>query len=281
MSSPTALHEGSWCTVQPELARALTDARLQAHHAAQLVSAVGISYREPALDDSHTSMRWSAQRGGLSMDVGDDVSVALWLAELTVTIARAGRQVAALTLSGRTMTDAEGLVRAALGRAGLEEGRYTTQRHFELPPHPIADGRAFDVANGEGFGELARWFGAAAAALDETARERGGSAVVCWPHHFDLATPITVAPGRTTGAGLSPGDGYYSEPYFYVNAHPSPPPDALTQYPLDGGGLWHTHEWVGAVLPGSTLAAAAGAQREQVRRFLHSATGHTVSMLRR
>ena len=94
----------------------------------------------------------------------------------------------------------------------------------------------------------------------------------CWPHHFDIATLTTVSPDRTVGVGLEPGDVYYDEPYFYVNMRPVPPVDALTAT-LAGGGIWHTHEWIGAVLPGSHLAAGSTRRelREQVDAFLDSA----------
>jgi hypothetical protein len=83
--------------------------------------------------------------------------------------------------------------------------------------------------------------------------EPNASEVRCWPHHFDIATLIEVARGKTIGVGMEPGDVYYDEPYFYVNLHPRPaaPPTAL----LGGHGTWHTHEWIGAVLPVSRLKA--------------------------
>jgi hypothetical protein len=95
---------------------------------------------------------------------------------------------------------------------------------------------------------------------------RNVSDVRCWPHHFDIAVLIGVAAGRTVGAGMEPGDVYYDEPYFYVNLSPRPaaPPTAA----LAGHGSWHTHEWIGAVLPVSRLGENAV---DDVRAFLNSA----------
>ena len=40
------------------------------------------------------------------------------------------------------------------------------------------------------------------------------------------------------GVGLSPGDTYYAEPYWYVSPYPYP---GLEDLPvLDGSGFWHT-----------------------------------------
>jgi hypothetical protein len=55
-----------------------------------------------------------------------------------------------------------------------------------------------------------------------------------------------------------------------VNAYPPPRAEQLTDT-LAGGGTWHTHEWIGAVLPGSHLTGDAARQRAQVREFLESA----------
>ena len=77
---------------------------------------------------------------------------------------------------------------------------------------------------------------------------------------------------RSIGFGLEPGDHYYEEPYFYVNL--SPAPAAGTDLgALAGDGSWHTREWIGAVLPGSRLAAASAEQERQVHAFLESAIG--------
>jgi len=54
------------------------------------------------------------------------------------------------------------------------------------------------------------------------------SDVLCWPHHFDIATLVTFASDRSSSVGLSPGDGSYDEPYYYVNVHPQPDPAQLT-----------------------------------------------------
>lgn len=92
----------------------------------------------------------------------------------------------------------------------------------------------------------------------------GASDVRLWPHHFDIATLVALGAGASTGAGLVLGDSCYEGPYFYVNVHPQPSIEQLTD-PLAGGGTWQTHEWVGAVLPGSRIVGDAATQQAQVR----------------
>src|SRR5262249_62389310 len=74
---------------------------------------------------------------------------------------------------------------------------------------------------------LVTWFTNADVALgtirvEVAARGLDAPPVRCWPHHLDLDTLVTVAPGRTTGVGFEPGDESYDEPYFYVSVYPAP-----------------------------------------------------------
>jgi hypothetical protein len=78
---------------------------------------------------------------------------------------------------------------------------------------------------------------------------------------------------------MLPGDAMYPEPYFYVNASPAPRPDKLTA-PLDGGGVWNTEEWTGAILIGSRLDPDGHVQAAQVRAFLESASDACARLLR-
>jgi hypothetical protein len=78
--------------------------------------------------------------------------------------------------------------------------------------------------------------------------------------------PETEA-GRTIGAGLSPGDGSYDEPYFYVTPWPYPKGKAFPALPC---GHWHTEFWTGAVLTASELAGSED-PKAQVEAFLKAA----------
>ena len=108
--------------------------------------------------------------------------------------------------------------------------------------------------------ELAAWFANADYSLVRVQRQMIGrkltaSDVRCWPHHFDLATLISF-PARDdcvtgyVGAGLSPGDEYYDEPYFYVSVYPKPDSAALPRLPKLGH--WHTSRVHGGCCAGSS-----------------------------
>jgi hypothetical protein len=108
------------------------------------------------------------------------------------------------------------------------------------------------------------------------ARKLAAPPVRCWPHHFDLDTLVTVAPGRTTGVGLEPGDDSYDEPYFYVSVYPAPDVGRLP--PLPPIGHWHTQNFAAAVAPAQRILAADD-QGAAVAAFLRAATDATIAAL--
>jgi hypothetical protein len=261
-----------WSELDDRRATQLVDARLQCHHAVQLAAAVGISFVPPRPDDSHTNLEWLPALGAIA-SCRAQASVPFRLAvrpsQFALMLVERDDVRAVLPLHGQTVQRAADWVRGFLPSFGARAEQYTLERHYEIPAHPVAAGAPFDSGDVSAFDQLGRWFSDASVVL-ETLRGATptSSAVRCWPHHFDIATLIDVAPGRTVGVGMEPGDQYYAEPYFYVNIHPAPAADAELPL-LAGNGSWHRHEWVGAVLPGSRIGPAD--QRAQIERFIGSA----------
>ena len=135
--------------------------------------------------------------------------------------------------------------------------------------------------------ELRAWFAAASSAIEELARAHdNASPVRCWPHHFDLATLLTLDPGadaedaRSVGIGFCSGDGNYDQPYFYVTPWPYPDASALTD--LSKGTFWHTKDWTGAILTGEQILAFPSETRSQrVLSALEEAVSAGLSLLDR
>ena len=263
-----------WAAVNPTTAMQLSDARLQLHHAAQFAAAVGISYLTPRPDDSHTNLGWDPRLEALRCRevraLSHAVRVAIRPRDLTLLILLDGSIGQRIPLHGSTMSQVESSLRSALASCGLDSRRLTMRRHYDIPEHRVARGSSFDITRTADFAELAHWYGNAAALLSEFKRQLGSSDVRCWPHHFDIATLASVAPGQTCGMGMSPGDAQYGEPYFYVNAYPRPSADTQ-QAALAGDGFWNTERWFGAVLPASRLTKDITRQKAQVRAFMDSA----------
>jgi len=275
----------TWRPVRPELSRELTDARLQLHHAAQLVAAMGISYLPKQSDDSHTNLEWLDDAAALASHTINDptpIRLAVRPHPFALLFLREGEPRATLELNGCTIERAIAWVRQQLAAAGVDAARYTNAKHYAIPPHAVAASASFSAAASDAFEQLSFWYSNAALILgDIAARTPNSSPVRCWPHHFDIATLIEVAspqgnaPAKTTGVGMEPGDTYYDEPYFYVNMYPQP--SAVPTMELDGRGSWHAREWLGAVLPASQVGS--GDQHAQIDAFLRSAMQACRAML--
>ena len=274
----------TWQPIRPEESIRLADARLQFHHAAQFATAAGISFLPHRSDDSHTNLEWVPALVGLFSRVIPATKKSFRIGVRPVKLAlllvtKDNEPIAEYKLHGRTILDATEWIRSQLKSLGADPLRYTLKRQYEILPHQVAIGESFDASAQSRFEELSKWFANGASILNSLVREtHDASEVRCWPHHFDMATLITVAPGRTIGVGLEPGDLYYDEPYFYVNMSPQPPATQAQSRPLWGNGRWHTREWIGAVLTGSRLGPAA-AQERHVREFLDSAVSACRALL--
>lgn len=110
----------------------------------------------------------------------------------------------------------------------------------------------------------------------EVLDDDGEGGVPAPPPRDEAKTEPEAERGRTIGAGLSPGDGSYDEPYFYVSPWPYPKGKDLPPLPY---GHWHTEFWTGAVLTGSELAAAGGYPKDRVQAFLEAAVERCEGLL--
>jgi hypothetical protein len=92
--------------------------------------------------------------------------------------------------------------------------------------------------------------------------------VLCWPHHFDIASLVVLETDpdgdsmRSVGVGLSPGDASIEEPYWYVNHDPE---TGRADLPALPAGEWMRGDWTGAVLRARELVAAGDARSQQAR----------------
>lgn len=255
-------------------------ARLQTHHATQWLARGARAYVEPQPDDTHTNLGWDDAFGGLVTHPSPQGGrLGLRLADLTLApIGPDGTPADTFALDGRRDADARDWLGRRASAHGLDPGKLDAPLPYDLPPRP---GDAYTV-DAEELGQLATWFSNANASLSAVrdaiaARKLMAPPVRCWPHHFDLDTLVTVAPGRTSGGGFEPGDDYYDEPYFYVSLYPAP--DAATLPALPAIGHWHAKNFTAAVALAHRIVAAKN-QRAEVAAFLRAATDATIAALK-
>jgi hypothetical protein len=276
--------ESVWRSVGGIDPEKLVEARLQLHWAAQPVMAFADCTLEHVPDDSQSNLGW---RDDFEAVVGrqrpDGLSAGLRIPDMTLLMFDGGGGIAeGVSFEGRTIDEALSLLDSiALELTGKQLDTPTRIRDYEMPEHPLAAGARFVMDGPPAYAELARWFANGNLALNElTSSDNDWFEVRCWPHHFDLGTLTNLVPDSTSiGAGLSPGDNWYPEPYFYVN--PYGLADPLSDRPsLDSGGHWHTEGWFGAVLTATAIAAnPGGSQEAAVLSFLRGAVDAARNLL--
>ncbi len=264
----------NWQALGKPPPHSLVDTRLALHWGAQIPADAGRTLNPAADDDSHTNLAWSHELGALVRELrsrGVLARVGLRLADAGLLVVAEDGKTHEFPLDGRTLEDGYRWAASQLAHLGLASDGSLTRTPNEPPEHPLSAGEPLRL-DAAAAAELSRWYANSAALLERLVEATpGASTVRCWPHHFDIATLIELAPGRTVGVGMTPGDGSYPEPYWYVT--PYPYPESPRPGPLDGGGHWHREGWFGAVLEGDALVATAGAeaQRERTDRFVRSA----------
>lgn len=256
----------TWRSVGSVLPTELSQARLQLHWAAQLVSAPGTTLLPPQSGHRHTNLVWDCALDVLAgRPVGEaSVRAALVFESLELALLDGTLERASLALPGITLQDA---LRWLSGH--IAGSRTLALPEHEMPAHPVGHGVPFAAGGTDARTELAAWFANGAATVqDAVAREPAASPVRCWPHHFDVASLIALDPdrddeqARTIGIGLSPGDDSYDQPYFYVTPWPYPEPSELPT--LEAGARWRTEGWTGAVLTAEQIISERPGRQPRV-----------------
>jgi hypothetical protein len=187
---------------------ALTDARVELHWAAQVVAAVGRALIPAVADDSHTSLEWStAGRLLLGWMTPRQLRLGLRPIDLTLVVVDAvGAPQHELPLAGRTLDQALAWAGEMLGSAA------PTLPPYHMPDHVVGHGGVFWGRDRDALAELARWYASADALLRDFVSSQPhanehASPVRCWPHHFDIATLVSVGGGapdqaRTIGVAF-------------------------------------------------------------------------------
>lgn len=244
----------------------LTPHRIQLHYAIQFIAAVGMSLGDSQPDGSQMTLTWDPELNafvGLQVP-GTSIQIALLPTTLTSLILVQHQPVAELSLAGQTMATALAWHRQELAKLGVANPDRITLLTYpadDFPAHPLAEGAAFEEGSAAARSDVAYYYALTQPILDRvTATYPEASPIRIWPHHFDMATlltyaGVTEAETKYLGVGLSPGDGSYAEPYWYISPYPAPDQAVLPELPIPG--VWHTDHWVGAVLTASRLTDRA------------------------
>ncbi|MEO0542171.1 MAG: hypothetical protein AAFY99_00010 [Pseudomonadota bacterium] len=232
----------------------LGNANAMAHAASQLLYRAAAANIVPLSGDEHSNLGWDVASRSFQTRALNDAGTIVELSLSPLVLNIGGDKLPLETVSIET---AISLLDAKLAALGLKSAS-SAPIPYDLPAN-VMSLQIFEAV--DGLDALAAWYDLAASTLNQFARDLGDitpgpSEVRCWPHHFDIATYVSLEAGdaeeaRGIGIGLSPGDGSYAEPYFYVNPWPSVAPEKLPA-PVTPGH-WHTEGFVGSVATGSEI----------------------------
>jgi hypothetical protein len=257
-----------WSELGGVAPRALADARIQLHWAAQTISAAADATMEPHGDDSHTSMRWDDALGALVGRSIHGLSVALEVGTLALKVIDEHRvEQHRLSLHGHSLATALAWVSEALGT-----DRTLRLRSYRMPEHLVASGGRFSLTAPDQFEALRGWYSTSVRLFADLALPKARALAVS-AQRFDVSSIVFLDDEERDGQprigfGMSPGDPFYDQPYFYIAPSPLPPGRELPE--LTRHAHWHTTGFTAAVLTAeAVLAGAAGDGREAlVRGFL-------------
>jgi hypothetical protein len=212
--------------------RQFSQARHQAHNAAQWLARMAHSYMAPKPEHRHTLLRWDAQRLALvTPEFLPKVTMELRLPNLAMQFLDDGRPVPhVLEIDDRTPAEVEAWVLVELLHRGLDRDRFSKSLPYEIPNLMTGDAIPYTTQTLEGaLGALAAWFANAAPVLAHLGGEYrrsgpGACAVSCWPEIFHMAVLLPARAdqadcGQMLRAGLSVGNADQAEPCFYVAPH--------------------------------------------------------------
>lgn len=240
------------------MAGSLSDARFLTHHACQWVSKAARANLEAVPDDSHSNLGWDKGKNALlSHLLGNQYQLGFRFSEPALIWISQGQVENELILSGDSSV-VKNWVDNRLSSAGLSETDMA-EMPYELDGEPDYAEFTSSVKEAE---KLGHWFSIANASLEAVVDylgdtfDPGPSPVRCWPHHFDIATLISLESGdpetaRSIGLGMSPGDTAYEDPYFYCSPWPVPDIKKLPEPPEHF--RWHTEGFVSMVLNTNNL----------------------------
>jgi hypothetical protein len=213
--------------------RRLSEARRQAHNAAQWLVRLTHSYMPPQPDGLHALLRWDPQRQALvTQEFLLQLTVELRIPELALQFKENGRAVPhVIKIDDRTPAEVEAWVLVELLHRGVDRDRFSKSLPYEM-----ADLMTGDVVRyvaeplAAELDELAAWFANAASVLAAVEQEQPGAAtrrpqpLWCRPEVFHLTALLPMHPhdgsnGPMLRAGFSAGDGRSERPYFYVASH--------------------------------------------------------------
>ncbi len=277
----------SWSHLYPLDLSELAYVREQLHQAVQSVAAVGRHFLEPSKEDENAVLQWipnPKRLAGKWIDTPKGkIRPSISFSEGRIfLIDEQIKVIDSFEIHGNTFNQLMVWFEEHIGKLGLPVENFNVNLPYELPSYATQKKHAFDLSHLALSDAFAHYYANSRVILEKlrsTFSEVGETTV--WPHHFDQAISVMLKnsgnPETSSylGLGMSPGDYYYDQPYFYVNSWPYAEEDQLQALKY---GKWHTEDWVGAVLTAEEVWDMAN-QPEAVLTFYQDTSNQLKDLL--
>jgi hypothetical protein len=236
----------------------LKAAREETHAAVQLIAMVPRHLLAADPTDSSASLIWDDELKMLRSQEVYGFIIAYEFSTQEIHIHKDSSHVIGVPTIGRSFEEVLEDLKNTLTDLGLKGDLLKEELPYELPESIVKLGNPFVKQDSEALEALTELYSLTSKLLQKAfGSVSAASEIRCWPHHYDLATLVTVIAhedpekAKSIGFGFSPGDGGYDEPYFYLTPWPYPPTEKL--YEIRKPAFWNTEGWTGGVLKASDL----------------------------
>ncbi len=280
----------AWLSLDQYNQERLRQPILTLHHATQILASTADCLLPKRADDSHTNLGWDhSLQALLTHPLEDQYQLALEYEHFSLAILEESVIKSRYALAGQTLDGVYNWLRVTFNKLGLQGEKIKPLDRYQIPAHPIQEGRPFNKPDQRILLELAnRRNNAQEIFVSIAPGFPYASSVRTWPHHFDIGVYIPIRRDEThqdlnsIGLGMAVPDGSVNDMYFYVNHWSQKAisyPDNMPK--LTSGGYWYQENWTGAVLPLKVVTASAQShdQQEIVQTFFDSAIKASLDLI--
>lgn len=270
----------SWSHLYPLELSELANVRDQLHQAVQSVAAVGRHFLPASKEDENAILQWIPNPKRLA-GKWIDTPKGKFRASISFSEGRVFlideqvKVIDSFEIHGNTFNQLMVWFEEHIGKLGLPVEDFSVNRPYELPDYPTRKKQPFDLSDMALSDAFAHYYANSRIILEKLRTVfTAAKETTVWPHHFDQAISVMLKDSGNPetssylGLGMSPGDNYYGQPYFYVNSWPYAEEGQLKPLKF---GEWHHDDWVGAVFKAEQLWEAPN-QPEAVMSFYREAS---------
>ncbi|WP_109302676.1 hypothetical protein [Aquimarina sp. AU474] len=233
----------------------------QMHIAAQYLAAAGISFLDKKDDDSHSNLRFNAQKGYLETRPlnSSGCTIALDYNKFALYWLNNNNARLSIHLDQKTHIDVLKWMEKVSKAMNMEKS-FEYNLHYDLP-YTVTDDYVFKLEDANKSQKLIELRTLAQSVIqDFLTNNQLDSEIRIWPHHFDTGAfaALEDETGISVGLGMAIPDTMHDDYYFYISAYQGHDAVSTSGFKTLTHGNWSNEGFKGAVLPLSGINKDTG-----------------------